>query len=160
MNKVSHDAVAAKQPHIGYNAGENSSPKRPRWAQTEGTPLPLGATWIEEERAFNFAVYAEHAESVTLLLYPADDLANPILTSNSISFGTSQDESGTAGSRSIKCAMLVITPTRSPDRPFLSFRALIPKRCCWIPMLNLFSSRPGLTANRAIEPGPNAGKHR
>ena len=26
--------------------------------------------WIEEEQAFNFAVYSEHAESVTLLLYP------------------------------------------------------------------------------------------
>jgi len=49
-----------------------SPQKRPTWAQTEGTPLPLGATWIEEERAFNFAVYAEHAASVTLLLYSAD----------------------------------------------------------------------------------------
>jgi glycogen operon protein len=57
-----------------------SAQKRPRWAQTEGTSLPLGATWIEEERAFNFAVYAEHAASVTLLLYSADDLAQPILT--------------------------------------------------------------------------------
>ncbi|HMD09122.1 MAG TPA: alpha-amylase family glycosyl hydrolase, partial [Candidatus Acidoferrum sp.] len=42
--------------------------------------MPLGATWIEEEQTFNFAVYAEHAESITLLLYSADDLANPILT--------------------------------------------------------------------------------
>ena len=42
--------------------------------------MPLGATWIEEEQAFNFAVYAEHAESVTLLLYCAEELANPILT--------------------------------------------------------------------------------
>jgi glycogen operon protein len=58
----------------------NSSPKRPRWEQTEGTPLPLGATWIEEEKAFNFSVYAEHAENVTLLLYSADDLANPVVT--------------------------------------------------------------------------------
>ena len=55
-------------------------PNRPTWAQTEGAPLPLGATWIEEERAFNFAVYAEHAASVTLLFYSADDLAHPILT--------------------------------------------------------------------------------
>ena len=31
-------------------------------------PLPLGATWIEEEHAFNFAVYAGSAASVTLLL--------------------------------------------------------------------------------------------
>jgi isoamylase len=51
-----------------------------RWAQTEGLPLPLGATWIEDEQAFNFAVYAEHAESVTLFLYSHDDLVNPILT--------------------------------------------------------------------------------
>jgi len=49
-----------------------------RWAQIEGSPLPLGATWIEDEQAFNFAVYAEHAESVTLLVYSPRDLANPI----------------------------------------------------------------------------------
>ena len=52
----------------------------PRWAQIEGSPLPLGATWIEDEQAFNFAVYAEHADSVTLLLYCPRDLANPIWT--------------------------------------------------------------------------------
>jgi hypothetical protein len=27
--------------------------RRPTWAQAEGSPLPLGATWIEEEQAFN-----------------------------------------------------------------------------------------------------------
>ena len=42
--------------------------------------MPLGATWIEKELAFNFAVHAEHAESVTLLLYAATDLVNPLLT--------------------------------------------------------------------------------
>jgi len=53
---------------------------RPTWAQAEGSPLPLGATWIEDEQAFNFAVHAEHAESVTLLLYSAADLVSPLLT--------------------------------------------------------------------------------
>ena len=38
------------------------------WADTEGSPLPLGVTWIEEEQAFNFTIHAEHAENVTLLL--------------------------------------------------------------------------------------------
>src|SRR5271167_5272307 len=56
------------------------SPQKRRWTQTEGSPLPLGATWIEEEQAFNFAVYAEHAESMALLLYSPRNLANPILT--------------------------------------------------------------------------------
>jgi glycogen operon protein len=64
------------------DAASLSPVPRPRrgWAQAEGLPLPLGATWIEDEQAFNFAVYAEHAETVTLFLYSAADLANPILT--------------------------------------------------------------------------------
>ena len=52
---------------------------RPLWEQAEGSPLPLGVTWTEEEQAFNFAVHAEHAESVTLLLYAPGDLVNPCL---------------------------------------------------------------------------------
>ena len=54
--------------------------KRRRWAHVEGLPLPLGVTWIEDEQAFNFAIYAEHAESVMLHLYSPDDVANTILT--------------------------------------------------------------------------------
>jgi len=70
----------------GHHCVSDASPlpaavlqKRCTWAQAEGTPLPLGATWIEEEQAFNFAVYAERAEKVTLLLYSPDNLANPTL---------------------------------------------------------------------------------
>jgi isoamylase len=37
-------------------------------------------TWIEQEQAFNFALHAEHAESVTLLLYAATDVVTPLLT--------------------------------------------------------------------------------
>jgi isoamylase len=54
--------------------------KRQTWAQTEGSPLPLGVTWIEQERAFNFALHAENAESVTLLLFSPTDLVKPFLT--------------------------------------------------------------------------------
>jgi glycogen operon protein len=53
--------------------------KRPTWEQAEGSPLPLGATWMEAEQAYNFALHAEHAESVTLLLYSPSDLVNPHL---------------------------------------------------------------------------------
>jgi len=42
--------------------------------------LPLGVTWIEEDQAFNFAVCAEHADSVKLILYFPTDLAQPVLT--------------------------------------------------------------------------------
>lgn len=54
--------------------------KRPTWSQAEGSPLPLGATWVGEDQAFNFAVHAEHAEAVTLLLFTARDWLNPCFT--------------------------------------------------------------------------------
>ena len=53
--------------------------RRPTWEESEGSPLPLGVHWIEEEQAFNFAVHSEHADSVTLLLYSPADLVNPLL---------------------------------------------------------------------------------
>ena len=62
------------------SASAASPQKRRTWAHTEGLPLPLGVTWIEEDQAFNFAVCAEHAESVKLFLYSPADLAKPVLT--------------------------------------------------------------------------------
>ena len=50
-----------------------------RWATTEGLPFPLGATRIEEDDAYNFALYSKHAQSVTLLLYSESDIVNPVL---------------------------------------------------------------------------------
>lgn len=50
------------------------------WFAAEGTPFPLGATWVEEASAWNFALYSKDAESVTLLLYTKSDLTNPIYT--------------------------------------------------------------------------------
>src|SRR5215468_12288198 len=80
VNSAIHKAVATTMGESDAAPAASSCYKRRSWAQTEGTPLPLGATWIEDEQAFNFAVHAEHAESVTLLLYSADDLVNPVLT--------------------------------------------------------------------------------
>ncbi len=80
MSKPIYEEVPENNRSSGAGPLKLSPSRRFTWAQTEGTPLPLGATWIEEERAFNFAVYAEQAASVALLLYSADDLAHPILT--------------------------------------------------------------------------------
>ncbi|HMP41354.1 MAG TPA: isoamylase [Roseiflexaceae bacterium] len=44
----------------------------------EGAASPLGATWIEEHQAYNFALYSRHATGVTLLLYRADDPVTPV----------------------------------------------------------------------------------
>jgi glycogen operon protein len=45
----------------------------------EGTIFPRGAAWIEEDRAYNFSLYAQHAESVVVLLFSENDLAHPLL---------------------------------------------------------------------------------
>lgn len=47
---------------------------------SEGSPAPLGATWAAVEQAWNFALYSEHAKRVTLLVYGAHDLVNPVLS--------------------------------------------------------------------------------
>jgi glycogen operon protein len=50
----------------------------PSWTQIERSPQPLGATWLESEKCFNFALFSRHATSVTLLLFTTSDLINPI----------------------------------------------------------------------------------
>ncbi len=49
-----------------------------RWSAVEGLPFPLGPTRLEEESAYNFAIYSKHAESMTLLLYTERDIVNPV----------------------------------------------------------------------------------
>ena len=48
-------------------------------ARSQGEILPPGASWIEAEQAYNFSLYAKHAESVVLLLFAEDDLDRPLL---------------------------------------------------------------------------------
>ena len=44
----------------------------------EGSPTPLGATWLADARAYNFAIYSRDASSVTLLLYADGDYVHPV----------------------------------------------------------------------------------
>ncbi|HEU0031885.1 MAG TPA: isoamylase [Kofleriaceae bacterium] len=46
------------------------------WAAHEGLPWPLGVTWCEADRAYNFALYSKHATTVRLLLF-GDDFERP-----------------------------------------------------------------------------------
>jgi len=48
------------------------------WYSTEGSPSPLGVTWIEKEEAFNFALYSKYATDVTLLLYSSNECFQPL----------------------------------------------------------------------------------
>src|SRR5689334_12582353 len=50
------------------------------WVASEGAAFPLGATWVEKDQAWNFALYSKDAEEVTLLLYTESDFVNPVFT--------------------------------------------------------------------------------
>ena len=50
------------------------------WDRKEGTPGPMGVTWIPSLNAWNFALYSRRATGATLLLYSADDPVTPVLT--------------------------------------------------------------------------------
>ena len=47
------------------------------WFSKEGSSSPLGVTWIEEEAAFNFALYSKGATEVVLLLCSEPGLIIP-----------------------------------------------------------------------------------
>ncbi len=125
-----------------------SPQKRRTWAHTEGLPLPLGVTWIEEDQAFNFAVCAEHAESVKLFLYSPTDLAKPVLT---FQFDPIRNKSGRIWhcriplDQYVRCPLLRLLGFRA--RPSLVSAASITKRFFSIRMRNEFSSRRGLIAS-------------
>jgi glycogen operon protein len=62
-------------PHVGTGV----VPAVDAWSTVEGSAAPLGAHWVPEQQAWNFAVYARHATAVTLLLYAEGDAVTPVV---------------------------------------------------------------------------------
>src|SRR5271157_2638339 len=136
--------------------------KRPTWEQDEGSPLPLGVTWIEEEQAFNFAVHSEHAESVTLLLFSSTDLVNPLLT---FRFDFLRNKSGriwhcrlpiTEIGDARYYAYSVSGQNISQNTPQL--HSFDPQKALLDPYAKCIFFPPEFDRKMAIAPGPNAGK--
>jgi glycogen operon protein len=49
------------------------------WRAVEGTPFPLGCTWLAAEGAYNFAILSTTATEIRLRLFAVGDLVNPVL---------------------------------------------------------------------------------
>src|SRR5512142_2947699 len=49
-----------------------------RWEAEEGSPSPLGVSYVEQDDQFNFALYSKHAASVDLLLFAVGDCVSPL----------------------------------------------------------------------------------
>ena len=47
------------------------------WETGEGSPSPLGVTFVPDDRAYNFAIYSKHAIDVRLLLFTAGNPGEP-----------------------------------------------------------------------------------
>jgi hypothetical protein len=75
MSKVHR--LRAEEPRSVMSAELRSDEPRQNWQSIEGSPLPRGASWIEAETAYNFALYSKHAEAVTLLLYGPEEFVVP-----------------------------------------------------------------------------------
>jgi len=50
------------------------------WTDIDGSPNPLGCTWVAAEDAYNFALYSKYATSVTLLFYADGNPQTPTYT--------------------------------------------------------------------------------
>jgi len=135
-----------------------SNRMRRTWEETEGLPLPLGVTWLEQERAFNFAVYAEHAENVTLLLYSDQDLVDPILT---FQFDSLRNKSGRIWHcriplHQMRGARYYAYSVSGPT--FSGLRGFDPEKVLVDPYAKGVFFPPAFDRKLAIEPGVNAGK--
>jgi isoamylase len=65
-----HRLFASWQHHVDFLSDE--------WKRAEGSPIPLGVTFVAAENAYNFALFSRAATDVMLLLYSAADIVTPL----------------------------------------------------------------------------------
>lgn len=76
------DDVSDRSKEARCGLGHETMEKINPWAAAHGSPAPLGVSWIEEEHAYNFALFSADATSVTLLLYSEEDVIYPVYEHN------------------------------------------------------------------------------
>ncbi len=129
------------------------------WTVEEGSPRPLGVTYIEDEQAYNFALYSKHASAVMLHLYTDDDLQNPIY---SYHFDFLKNKSG----RVWHCRVPVSAINQASyygyqiDGPYnlLAGHRFDPDKILLDPYARTVHFPPDFSREAAIRPGSNAGK--
>jgi isoamylase len=141
--------------------GRVAAEQRLSWACEEGSPRPLGSTWIEAERAYNFALYSKHAESVTLLLYGEGDLERPALI---VPLDPLRNKSGRIWH--CRIAQSEMQPARyygyavNGPRPAgrYEWHAFDADKVLLDPYAKVVFFPPAFDRNAAIAPGSNAGR--
>jgi len=129
------------------------------WTTVEGSPNPLGITFIEDERTYNFALYSKHATSITLYLYPEPDPEHPIY---SYPFDHLKNKSG----RIWHCRLAADIVDQAKyygyqvNGPFdlAEGHRFDPDKILLDPYARAIYFPPNFRRHSAIEPGPNAGQ--
>ncbi len=159
MNNSTHVMTGeVESPADAVRTVTGAPPKRSTWEQAEGSPLPLGVTWIEDEQAYNFALHSEHAESVTLLLYSVDDLVNPDLI---FRFDFLHNKSGRIWHCRIPIAQIgdacYYAYSVSGQTPS-QLHSFDPQKILLDPYANCIFFPPGFERELAMREGSNAGR--
>jgi isoamylase len=130
------------------------------WLQVEGSPQPLGATWLQTEQCFNFALFARHATSVTLLLFTADDLINPV---RCIALDHLTHKSGRIwhcrlATDKIGDACYYGYSIEGPNNSAAEFHAFDPDKVLLDPYATLIYFPPNFRRSASVGRGSNAGR--
>ncbi|MGH8094102.1 MAG: glycogen debranching protein [Chthoniobacterales bacterium] len=131
------------------------------WTTSEGTPFRLGATWIKQEQAYNFALYSKHAESVTLLFYGRDDLVHPLF-SHPLDY--LRNKSGRVWHCRIAKAVLqgaayyAYRVTGPPPQGRFEWHCFDPDKVLLDPYAESVFFPPTFDRGAAVRPGSNAGR--
>jgi glycogen operon protein len=131
------------------------------WASEEGLPYPLGVSWSEAERAFNFAVYSKHATSVRLLMFDDNDYAVPRVD---ISLEPLVNKSGRIWHRRVPEAQVAgcryygyVVEGPAPTGPF-ELHAFHPAKLLLDPYARCIAFPPDFDRSAALGDRPNFGK--
>jgi glycogen operon protein len=132
----------------------------PSWSQIEGSNRPFGATWLEKERSFNFALFSSHATSVTLLLFAPGDLINP---ARRIALDHLTQKSGRIWhcrltDEEIGDASYYAYSIDGPNHPAGEFHAFDPDKVLLDPFATLVFFPPDFRRSASIGRGSNAGR--
>jgi isoamylase len=140
-----------------------SKPKSVNWPLIEGSPQPLGVTYIPEEDAYNFALYSQNAREVTLLFYSAEDLVTPLFESRLDPLGHKTKRvwhcrltrKQLALAQALYYAYRVNGPApRGPNQ----WHAFDPEKILHDPYAKALFFPPGFSREAARNPGSNAGR--
>jgi glycogen operon protein len=131
------------------------------WVSVEGSPQPLGVSWVPEESAYNFALTSKHATAVTLLLYTTEDLFNPVV---SYAFDPIRNRTGfiwhcRIGELQMKGATLYAYSVSGPDqRNRYEWHAFDPRKILLDPYATSIYFPGTFSRKAAAEFGSNAGQ--